>query len=98
MVAREKQRCPRGGATAWCIPVKAKDFTLEKLRGICHNSESTKAKMVEANPSLGRTMTVRPGMEKMLLHTRSSNKKASTVQATLDKCFTKSENPNSQCS
>lgn len=76
----------------------AKDFTLEELLGIFHSNESTKAKMLETNPSLEKTMTIRQGMEKMLLHTMLSNKKASTVQATFDKYFTKSENTNSPCS
>lgn len=39
----------------------AKDFILEKLLGIFHNNESTKAKMLETNPSIEKTKTIRQG-------------------------------------
>ena len=43
-----------------------KDFTLENLLEIYHITENIKAKILEANPNLERTMIIHQGTEKML--------------------------------
>lgn len=65
----------------------AKNFTLKELLELLHDIDSTREKMFEADPNLGRSLTNCQGMESMCaqygkLHDK---KKASTIRTTLDK-------------
>lgn len=69
-------------------------FKLKGLLEIFYNIENAKGKMLEASPSLERSMTICHSLAKKLtlgrkLHDR---KKGSTVQRTLDTLITKKWN------
>lgn len=71
-----------------------KKFILKELSKIFHDIESAKNKIWKAIPKLKRSMTICQGTEKMLTLARSTiliytRRWQSTVQATLDKFFTK---------
>lgn len=61
-------------------------MTLKEFSEICHDIESVKDKMFEADPDLVRSMAVHQDTAK-ILHIALYDQKEATVQTTLDKCF-----------
>ena len=64
-------------------------LTLKELLEIIHDIESTKDKMLAADPNLERTMAICQGIEKILFsnHKLYNVKKTSSIQTTLDRFF-----------
>ena len=65
------------------IPVK--NFRLKELQEILHNHETTKEKILEADPNLERSMTIYQGTEKVLHMSHNKMKEGETVHTALDK-------------
>ena len=58
----------------------AKNFTLKELLELFHDIDSTKGKMFEADPNLGRSLTNCQSMESMCAqYGKLHDKKASTI-------------------
>lgn len=66
-----------------------KNLTLKDLSEIFRDIESTKDKILEAEPNLEKSMGICQGVEKMLTpaHELYYEKKASSVDTTSNKCF-----------
>lgn len=78
---------PRGSALT-------KHLTLKEFSEIFHNIESVKDKMLEMDPKLERSMTTHHNTTKILTphHKLHDEKKATTLQTTLDKDFLQRSN------
>lgn len=64
-------------------------FTLEELLELFHGIESTKDKMFKVDPELEKSVIICQNTENMLAQYGNLYKKASTIQTTLYKFFSK---------
>jgi hypothetical protein len=73
-----------------------KNITLKGLSKIFHDTGSTIAKMLEADPTFVRSITIQ--MKMLALHPKVFDKKSTLFKLLLTVFFTKKEKPfNSQC-